>query len=122
MAPLRAHLSHLFENEKTQRKVSYWYGARSKQEIFYEDYFKGLSEQHPNFNFQLALSEPLEEDAWTGPTGFIHEVVYFNYLKEHPNPQSVEFYLCGPPMMIKSCTKMLRDLGVADEQIAYDEF
>jgi Na+-transporting NADH:ubiquinone oxidoreductase subunit F len=122
MAPLRAHLSHLFENEKTNRKVSYWYGARSKQEIFYEDYFEKLASEHHNFEFHLALSDPLEEDRWSGHMGFIHEVVYFNYLKDHPNIRGVEFYLCGPPMMIKACTKMLEELGVADEQIAYDAF
>ncbi len=122
MAPLRAHLSHLFETEKTARKVSYWYGARSKQEIYYEDYFRELEKEHPNFSFHLALSDPLEEDAWTGKTGFIHEVVLVHYLEQHPNPQAVEFYLCGPPMMIKACTKMLKDLGVRNEQIAFDEF
>ncbi len=122
MAPLRAHLSQLLENDKTHRKISYWYGARSKQEIYYDDYFSRLADAHANFDFHLALSEPLEEDDWGGHTGFIHEVVYFNYLKEHPNIQAVEFYLCGPPMMIKACTKMLKELGVTDEQIAYDEF
>ena len=122
MAPLRAHLSQLLENDKTHRKVSYWYGARSKQEIFYEDYFAQLSEHNENFDFHLALSEPLEEDNWSGHEGFIHEVVYFNYLKEHANIKAVEFYLCGPPMMVSACTKMLKELGVSEEQIAYDEF
>lgn len=122
MAPLRAHLAHLFENEQTARKVSFWYGARSKQEIFYEGYFKDMAARHPNFSFNLALSEPLEEDKWDGPVGFIHEVVRDTYLKSHPNPRAVEYYLCGPPMMIKACTKMLTSLGVTAEQIAYDEF
>lgn len=122
MAPLRAHISQLFENEKTQRKVSYWYGARSGQEIFYEDYFEKLAQENHNFDFHIALSEPQPEDLWTGPTGFIHEVVLKNYLTGHPNPQAVEFYLCGPPMMIKACSKMLHDLGVGEEQIAFDEF
>lgn len=122
MAPLRAHISHLFENEKTARKVSFWYGARSKQEIFYDDYFASLAEAHHNFSFHLALSEPQEEDKWAGHTGFIHEVVLIHYLENHPNPQSLEFYLCGPPMMVKACSKMLKELGVSDEQIAYDEF
>ena len=122
MAPLRAHIAHLFETEHTARKVSYWYGARSKQEIFYEDYFKQLADDHHNFDFQLALSDPLEEDNWTGHTGFIHEAVLINYLETHPNPKAVEFYLCGPPMMIAACTKMLAQLGVSDEQIAFDEF
>ncbi|MFA7342767.1 MAG: NADH:ubiquinone reductase (Na(+)-transporting) subunit F [Terrimicrobiaceae bacterium] len=122
MAPLRAHISHLFETEKTARKVSYWYGARSRQELFYEDYFEALANEHSNFSFHPALSSPLPEDRWTGKTGFIHDVVLENYLRSHPNPKAAEFYLCGPPMMIKACTKMLADLGVGEEQIAYDEF
>jgi MocE subfamily Rieske [2Fe-2S] domain protein len=122
MAPLRAHISHLFENLLTSRKVSYWYGARSKQEIYYENYFRQLEADHENFKFHLALSEPLDEDNWTGDTGFIHEVVLINYLETHPNPKAVEFYLCGPPMMIKACTKMLKSLGVSNDQIAFDEF
>ena len=122
MAPIRAHITHLFENESTLRKVSYWYGARSKQEIYYEDYFKKLADEYHNFDFQLALSSPLEEDNWKGHKGLIHEVVYENYLKDHPHMMGVEFYLCGPPMMIKACTKMLNELGVSAEQIAFDEF
>jgi len=122
MAPLRAHLSHLLENENSPRKIGFWYGARSRQEIFYDDYFGKLASEHPNFDFHIALSDPQEEDAWTGPTGFIHEVVLTNYLESHPHPQSIEFYLCGPPMMIKACTKMLAELGVGEEQIAYDAF
>ena len=101
---------------------SFWYGARSKQEIFYEDYFEHLAAKHPNFDFHIALSEPQEEDNWKGLTGFIHEVVLVNYLEKHPNPKAVEFYLCGPPMMIKACTKMLAELGVNEQQIAYDAF
>ncbi|MDD5351474.1 MAG: NADH:ubiquinone reductase (Na(+)-transporting) subunit F, partial [Chthoniobacteraceae bacterium] len=122
MAPLRAHLSHLFETEKTPRKVSYWYGARSRQELFYEDYFQALAKDHPNFSFHLALSAPLPEDAREGPSGFIHEVVLENYLKQHENPRAVEYYLCGPPQMIKACSQMLADLGVSPQQIAFDEF
>jgi len=122
MAPLRAHLSHLFETERTARKVSYWYGARSRQEIFYEQVFQNLAKEHPNFSFHLALSSPLPEDNWSGHTGFIHEVVLEKYLAVHPSPQAVEYYLCGPPMMIKACTKMLSSLGVSENQIAYDEF
>jgi MocE subfamily Rieske [2Fe-2S] domain protein len=122
MAPLRAHLSHLFETENTRRKVSYWYGARTRQEIFYADYFESLAARHPNFRFHLALSSPLPEDKWTGPTGFIHEVVLQQYLRDHPNPKAVEFYLCGPPQMIKACTRMLAGLGVSPQQIAFDEF
>lgn len=122
MAPLRAHLSHLFETEKTARQVSFWYGARSKQEIYYADYFKQLAADHPHFHFHLALSSPLPEDQWTGHEGFIHEVVLEQHLKDHPAPAQVEYYLCGPPMMIKACTRMLESLGVEPHQIAYDEF
>ncbi len=122
MAPIRAHIAQLFENESTARKVSYWYGARSKQEIYYTDYFQKYEQEYPNFKFQLALSEPLKEDKWMGHTGFIHEVVFENYLKQHSNPKALEFYLCGPPKMIKACTKMLDKLGVSGEQIAFDEF
>ena len=122
MAPLRAQLSHLFETQHTARKVSFWYGARSRQEIFYEDYFRGLAARHPNFAFHLALSSPLPEDSWTSHVGFIHEVVLENHLRAHANPKAVEYYLCGPPMMIKACTRVLAELGVPDSQIAYDEF
>jgi NAD(P)H-flavin reductase len=122
MAPLRSHISHLFETLKTPRKVSFWYGARSGQELFYEDYFKNLAATHANFTFHTALSEPLPTDNWTGLSGFIHEVVLQNYLESHPNPKAVEYYLCGPPMMIKACTKMLSEIGVPENQIAFDEF
>jgi len=122
MAPLRAHLSHLLETQHSARRISFWYGARSRQEIFYEDYFRGLAEKHPNFNFQLSLSSPLETDEWPRHTGFIHEVVFNHHLEDHPNPAAAEYYLCGPPMMIKACTRMLTGLGVPDSQIAYDEF
>jgi MocE subfamily Rieske [2Fe-2S] domain protein len=122
MAPLRAHLSHLLETERTARKVSFWYGARSTQEIFYEDYFRALQAEHSNFAFHLALSSPLAEDGWTGHTGFIHEVVLEKYLRTHPNPESAEYYLCGPPLMIKACKRMLESIGVPERQIAYDEF
>ena len=122
MAPLRAHLSHLFETEKTDRKVSYWYGARSMQELYYQDYFERLARENSNFRFHAALSSPLPEDQWSGPAGFIHDVVLENYLKSHVNPKAVEYYLCGPPMMIKACTKMLASLGVSPAQLAYDEF
>ena len=122
MAPLRAHLSHLLETEQTARKISFWYGARSKQEIFYEDYFRDLAVGHHNFSFHLALSSPLPEDNWTGRVGFIHEVVLNDYLSSHANPGGVEYYLCGPPMMIKACTRALAELGVPESQISYDEF
>ncbi len=122
MAPLRAHVAHLFETEKTHRKVSFWYGARSRQEIFYEEYFQPITAEHSNFDFHLALSAPLPEDNWTGHAGFIHEVVFLHYLRDHPDPKAVEYYLCGPPMMIKACRNMLADLGVSTDHIAFDEF
>ena len=122
MAPLRSHISHLFETAKTARKVSFWYGARSRQELYYLDYFRELAKAHPNFAFHPALSAPLSGDDWSGHTGFIHEVVLENHLKSHANPKAVEFYLCGPPMMIKACMKTLSDLGVGQDQIACDEF
>jgi Na+-transporting NADH:ubiquinone oxidoreductase subunit F len=122
MAPLRAHLSHLLETERTARKISFWYGARSKQEIFYEEYFRGLAAAHPNFDFNLALSSPLPEDQWTGHLGFIHEVVVDRHLRNHINPRGAEYYLCGPPMMIKACLKVLTELNVPEGQISYDEF
>jgi Na(+)-translocating NADH:ubiquinone oxidoreductase F subunit len=122
MAPLRAQLSHLFETQRTARKVSFWYGARSRQELFYQDYFAEMARRHPNFTFYPALSEPLPEDGWTASAGHIHEVARREYLSSHPNLKAVEFYLCGPPAMIQACTAMLASLGVADDQIAYDEF
>jgi Na+-transporting NADH:ubiquinone oxidoreductase subunit F len=122
MAPLRAHLSHLLETDQSPRRISFWYGARSKQEIFYEDYFRNLADVNPSFRFHLALSSPLAEDTWTGHVGFIHQVVLDQYLRDHPKPASAEYYLCGPPMMIKACTRMLQSVGVSTRQIAYDEF
>jgi Na+-transporting NADH:ubiquinone oxidoreductase subunit F len=122
MAPLRAHLSHLLETEKCSRKISYWYGARSRQEIYYEDYFETMARLYRNFSFRLALSSPLPEDNWPGHKGFIHEVVFDEYLSRHANPANVEFYLCGPPMMIKACTRMLEKMDVPNCQIAFDEF
>jgi len=122
MAPLRAHLSHLLETEKSARKITFWYGARSRQELYYEDFFRRLEKDHPNFAFHLALSSPLPTDDWSGHAGFIHEVVLDNQLAGHASPQAAEYYLCGPPMMIKACTKMLAELGVPQSRIAYDEF
>ncbi len=122
MAPLRSHIFHLFHTEKTTRKVSYWYGARSKREVFYEEEFREIEKAFPNFTFNLALSEPKPEDNWTGYTGFIHQVLFNEYLSKHPEPEDVEYYLCGPPMMIDAVLKMLYDLGVPDEMIAFDDF
>ncbi len=122
MAPLRSHLFHLFHTLKTKRKVSYWYGARSSREVFYEDHFREIEKEFPNFKFHIAMSEPLPEDNWKGFTGFIHQVVYDNYLKEHSDPTEIEYYMCGPPMMNKAVNKMLYDLGVENDMIALDEF
>ena len=122
MAPLRSHLSHLLETQKTARKVSYWYGARARQEMFYQDYFEDLARQHDNFSFRVALSEPLPGDAWAGATGFIHEVLKEQYLDQHPDPTAIDYFVCGPPAMVQAATKMLKDLGVPPEQIAFDEF
>jgi len=122
MAPLRSQISHLFDTLETGRTVSYWYGARSEQEMFYRDYFEALAEKYPNFSFHLAFSDPQPEDHWEGPTGFIHDVCREHHLANHPDPTAVEYYLCGPPPMIKAVKDMLHGLNVADEQIAYDEF
>jgi len=122
MAPLRSHLFHLFHTLKTNRKVSYWYGARSKREIFYEDEFRAIEKQFPNFEFNIALSEPKPEDNWDGPVGFIHQVIYDSYLSKHEEPEEVEFYLCGPPMMNDAVQSMLYNLGVPEEMIAFDDF
>jgi MocE subfamily Rieske [2Fe-2S] domain protein len=122
MAPLRSHLSHLFDTLKTGRKVSFWYGARSRQEVFYQDYFENLARQFPNFQFHIALSEPLPEDNWTSHTGFIHEVLRGEYLGQHKNPATVEYYLCGPQPMIQAARTMLEGMGVDKNHIAFDEF
>lgn len=122
MAPLRSHIFHLFHTLKTNRKVSYWYGARSKREIFYEEEFRKIEKQFPNFSFNIALSEPVPEDNWTGFTGFIHQVVYDEYLSKHPEPEEIEYYLCGPPMMNDAVLKMLYNLGVPEEMVDFDDF
>ncbi len=122
MAPLRSHIFHLFHTLKTDRKVSYWYGARSKREIFYEEDFRKIEKEFPNFSFHIALSEPLPEDNWDGYTGFIHQVVLDNYLKDHKEPEEVEYYLCGPPIMNESVLDMLDNLGVPEENIDLDDF
>jgi Na+-transporting NADH:ubiquinone oxidoreductase subunit F len=123
MAPLRSHLFHLFLTEKERnRKVSFWYGGRSLREIFYTDEFRKIESEFPNFQYHIALSEPLPEDNWTGHTGFIHNVLYNNYLSMHPEPEEIEYYLCGPPMMNAAVFKMLDDLGVPRNNIAFDDF
>ncbi len=123
MAPLRSHIFHLFHTEGTRdRKVSYWYGGRSKRELFYTEDFRTIEKEYDNFSYNIALSEPMPEDNWDGYTGFIHNVVLENYLKHHPEPEEIEYYLCGPPMMNAAVFKMLDDLGVPDENIAFDDF
>ncbi|MFA5713197.1 MAG: NADH:ubiquinone reductase (Na(+)-transporting) subunit F [Bacteroidales bacterium] len=122
MAPMRSHIFHLFQTEKTNRKVSFWYGARSMREVFYQDEFEAIAKEFPNFEFHLALSEPKEEDNWSGPTGFIHQVLFDNYLSKHEFPEDVEYYLCGPPLMNSAVTNMLDNLGVPPENIAFDDF
>lgn len=122
MAPLRSHLFHLFHTLKTGRKVSYWYGARSKREMFYDDHFKAIEKKFPNFSYNVALSDPMEEDNWKGYTGFIHQVVLENYLSKHEDPTEIEYYMCGPPMMNSAVSTMLYDLGVEDDMIDFDDF
>ncbi len=122
MAPLRSHLFHLFHTVKTGRKVSYWYGARSVREIFYEDHFRAIEKEFPNFKFTIALSDPQPGDNWTGPVGFIHQVIYDNYLKNHDAPEDIEYYMCGPGPMTNAVNKMLYELGVEKENIYFDDF
>lgn len=122
MAPLRSHIFHMFHTEKTDRKVSYWYGARSLREVFYEDEFRQIEKENPNFTFNLALSEPKPEDNWTGLKGFIHQVLFDQYLSKIDEPEEIEYYLCGPPMMNDAVLKLLYNLGVPDEMIAFDDF
>ena len=122
MAPLRSHIFHLFHTMKTDRKVSYWYGGRSKAELFYGKDFAAIEEEFPNFSYHIALSEPLESDNWDGMTGFIHQAVLDNYLKDHPEPEEIEYYLCGPPLMLSAVQDMLDSLGVPEENIAFDDF
>jgi Na+-transporting NADH:ubiquinone oxidoreductase subunit F len=122
MAPMRAHIFDQLKRLDSKRKISFWYGARSLRETFYIDDFNGLREKHDNFSWNIALSEPQPEDNWTGHTGFIHEVVYENLLKDHPAPEDCEYYMCGPPMMTSSVIKMLHNLGVEDDNILLDNF
>ena len=122
MAPLRSHLSHLFETLRTNRRVSYWYGARSKQEVYYDGYFENLARRFENFSFRVALSEPLPEDHWSGYSGFIHEILDKHCLSSHPNPVDVEYYVCGPPKMVAAVQSLLTSYGVPPEAVAFDEF
>lgn len=122
MAPMRSHIFHLFHTLQTDRQVSFWYGARSLREVFYEEEFRDIEEKFPNFKFNLALSEPKAEDKWEGLTGFIHQVLYDNYLRYHEEPEEIEYYMCGPPMMNDAVQRLLYDLGVPGEMIAFDDF
>jgi Na+-transporting NADH:ubiquinone oxidoreductase subunit F len=122
MAPMRSHIFHLFQTAKTGRKVTFWYGARSRKEIFYEDQFRAIEKDFPNFKFTIALSEPLPDDNWDGAVGFIHQVILDSYLNKHDEPEDIEYYLCGPPMMNAAVNKMLYDMGVPDEMVAFDDF
>ena len=122
MAPMRSHILDLFLTKHTDRKVSYWYGGRSLRELFYIEDFRKIEEENPNFKFNIALSAPLPEDNWTGYVGNIHEVLLENYLKNHSEPEEIEYYLCGPPMMTAAVLKMLDSLGVPKEMISFDDF
>ncbi len=122
MAPMRSHIFDQLKRLNSKRKMSFWYGARSKKEMFYVDDFDGLAEECDNFDWHVALSDPKEEDNWEGYTGFIHNVLYENYLKDHPAPEDCEFYMCGPPMMNAAVIAMLEDLGVERENILLDDF
>lgn len=132
MAPMRSHLYHLFRTLKTGRKVTFWYGGRSKRELFYTEHFRALERDFPNFKFYIALSEPLEEDNWKvkdgldgegdGFVGFVHQVVIDNYLNDHESPEDIEVYFCGPPLMNQAVEKMAEDFGVPDENVRFDDF
>jgi len=122
MAPLRSHIFHLFNTLKTGRKVSYWYGARSLREIFYQEEFDAIAKKNPNFSFNIALSEPLPEDNWKGYTGFIHQVLFDNYLSKLDEPEDIEYYFCGPPVMNAAVIKMVDEQGVPEDNIAFDDF
>jgi len=122
MGPMRSHLFHLFHTLKTKRKVSFFYGARSMRENFFEDEFHAIEREFPNFKYILALSDPMPEDKWTGATGFIHQIALEQYLKDHDDPTEIEYYLCGPPMMLDAVINMLHEQGVEDEMIAFDAF
>lgn len=122
MAPMRSHIYDQLRRLKTKRKMTFWYGARSLREAFYVEEFDQLAAENSNFTWYMGLSDPLPEDNWTGYTGFIHHVLYENYLKNHPAPEDCEYYLCGPPMMNSSVTDLLINLGVEPENIMFDDF
>jgi len=122
MAPMRSHIFHLFNTERSSRKASFWYGGRSLRELFYVDEFRAIEKDFPNFKFHIGLSEPKPEDNWNGSTGFIHKIIMEEYLSRHPEPEEIDYYLCGPPQMNDAVFKMLDELGVPDENIAFDDF
>ena len=123
MAPMRSHIfDQLKRIKETKRKITFWYGARSLREMFYQDEFDALAQEFPNFTWNVALSDPLPEDNWTGPQGFIHQVLHDMYLKDHPAPEDIEYYLCGPPVMADAVVRMLEELGVERENIMFDDF
>ena len=122
MAPMRSHILDQLLRLESKRKISFWYGARSRRELFYKDLFDRLAAEHDNFSWHVALSEPLPEDDWQRYRGFIHQVVYEHYLEDHPDPEDCEFYLCGPTVMIKAVLHMLEDLGVPEESVLFDDF
>ncbi len=122
MAPMRSHIFDQLKRLKSKRKITFWYGARSLREVFYKEEFDTLQKQFKNFSWHLALSVPLPEDKWKGPTGFIHQVLYDSCLKQHPEPEECEYYICGPPLMNSAVLNLLDDLGVEPENILYDEF
>jgi Na+-transporting NADH:ubiquinone oxidoreductase subunit F len=122
MAPLRSHIFDQLKRVKTDRKISFWFGVRSRRDLFYHDEFERLAAEHPNFRYMAALSEPKSDDDWDGPVGFIHQVAYDQYLADHEAPEDCEYYMCGPPLMISAVQKMLSDLGVSEENVMFDDF
>lgn len=122
MAPMRSQIFDQLKNKQTSRKMTYWYGARSRMEMFYDDELKALAREFPNFTYHAALSDPLPGDDWDGSVGFIHDVVYNVYLKAHEAPDEIEYYICGPPLMLRAVLATLENLGVEPEMIAYDDF
>ena len=122
MAPLRSHIFDQLKRVKTDRKISFWFGVRSKRDMFYLEEFERLAAEHPNFTYTVALSEPKKDDNWDGPVGFIHQVAYDQYLGSHEAPEDCEYYMCGPPLMISAVQKMLTDLGVPEENVMFDDF
>ena len=122
MAPMRSHIFDQLERLETNRKISFWFGVRSKRDLFYHEEFTRLAEKHPNFTYTVALSEPQKDEDWDGPVGFIHAVAYDKYLADHPAPEDCEYYMCGPPLMISAVQRMLTNLGVPEENVMFDDF